>query len=293
MTTAVVNLMKISDRSIIASNRIALFLSSKIGAPLIDHKSLCFEPEVLYIVNGPMLYCNFREELRVMVAKSKKVVWVMNDYAIPPPSFVKAESPVYWSSCDPLPGQDKHVYTNWNQLTFFEKTQPKKIAFRGLSYYGAYREGRSEYFKKYLGSDQSFKVHISSAAESRFKLIAPKARFFLANPLMNYLGSYESSLYIEDKKSHALYSSPANRFYECLSAHTLMFFDRSVSGTFERAGIDVSPWLVDSPEEVAQLLKKADLLRKQQMSALRVTNYRELLSQQVLQGLKQIQKMNT
>lgn len=282
LTSAVVNLMKITGNSIIASNRIATYLSNRTGYPLVDQKKYCAHYDTLFIVNGPMLYCNFRAELQKMVKSAMRVVWVMNDYAIPAPRWVKDKLPIYWSSCDPLPSHERHVYTNWNQLTYYDDRAMKLPTYAGLCYYGAYRPDRKTYFKKYLGAE-SYQVYISTSksGKPKFRALSPKAQFFTPTDLISSIADFEAHLYIEDRKSHDLYTSPANRFYECLSAHSPMLFDMSVAKTFERAGIDIRSWIIGGPEEIPSRLVSSGRLQKSQMKALRAVNYRRRLSDEV------------
>jgi hypothetical protein len=63
---------------------------------------------------------------------------------------------------------------------------------------------------------------------------------------MRVLG--QVGLYIEDAHSHKVYTSPANRFYEMLSAGVPMLFDRSTLGTFQQAGYDTAQFLPYAPK---------------------------------------------
>lgn len=283
MSQAVVNLMKVSGQSIIASNKIAVFLATELKCPLIDCKAAIYTEKFdrLWVVNGPMLYCNFREELKELVRQAKDVVWVMNDYAIQVPKYIKEKSPVLFSSCENRIGKwrpERYFYVNWNQLTFYPQVERKPVTQKGLCYYGAFRPDRLTAFRKYLSSDL-YRVHISSSKNGRaaFDKIAPAAKWWTATDVVGALGAYEACLYVEDEFSHEVYTSPANRFYEALSAHTLQLFDRSCERTFQTAGIDITPWIVDSPAAVAQKLSGADFLREKQMQALRGVNYRARL----------------
>jgi hypothetical protein len=289
MKSAVVNMMRCTPGSIIASNRIAKFLAAHVGCPLIDNREACVPQDLdrVYVVNGPMLYCNFRPEMQALVNRAKQVVWVENDYAIQMPGFIKAREPVILSACEDYRESLEYGYVNWNQLTFEKDIQPTTISREGLLYYGAFRKGREKYFKKYLASDL-YPTHISCSrpAAQKFFAIAPKARYFETGNVMAFLGAYRAVLYIEDVRSHECYTSPANRFYEALSTYTLQLFDKSVIGTFDKAGIDVRPWVVDSPEEVAHCLSSSLRLLDEQVETLRAVDYKKRLENELSACLK-------
>lgn len=291
MNIAVVNLMKYSDGSIIASNRIAKYLSYYLKCPLIDSREACSEHSYdhLFIVNGPMLYCNFRPELMALCNRAKNLIWVENEYTIAIPRFIKVREPAILSNCENYRGTDLYGYVNWNRLTFVKSITAQAVRYEGLCYYGAYREDRELYFKKYLGSD-AYKVHISPSSKpalNKYALISPTARYFAAPDLLAVLGQYQASLYIEDRSTHQRYNSPANRFYEALSAHTLQIFDASVLNTFDRAGINVRPWTVDSPAQVAELLRPGafNQARADQLAALRAVDHRAQLNYELAEAL--------
>lgn len=290
---AVVNLMKCSERSIIASNRIAIFLAETIGCQLIDRKETAFRHKykILIIVNGPMLYCGFREELKVLVEEAESIVWVTNDYSIYPPKFIKEKNPIYWSSCDPVEWQQKHEYINWNQLTFSPWINPIEPKFFGLFYYGAYRTGRERYFKKYFETfDYQVFISSSNSGKGEFKKICPQAKYFQPSDCVMMLRNFSTTIYIEDTKSHSLYCSPANRFYEALSAHVPILFDKATVGTMGRAGIDISKWTIDGPEEASERLEAWREIRVEQAIELRQKDYLGGLKMEIRDGLERIRQ---
>ena len=137
-TTAVVHMTECKPHSTVASARVARFIKDTLGVTLIDTKDVardriasCFFPERLIIVNGPMAFCDFLEELAVFVRAAKKVVWVQQDYTIMPPAAISnAESPfrkafaernlrpVFWTTCKDNVRTEYDRYINWNQLTY-------------------------------------------------------------------------------------------------------------------------------------------------------------------------------
>lgn len=282
--TAVINMMKCSDHSIIASNRIAKYLSLKMKCILIDRKEAIphFNFERVFVVNGPTLFCNFRDDLKKLVENAKEVVWIQNDYAITIPKFVKDKKPIMWSACENLTGATEYAYVNWNQLTYTEGLGFGEPRYKGLCYYGAFRAGRKRYFEKYLSSDR-YPVYISTSKSGKndFKQIARGAQFFEATELVPTLAQFQSSLYIEDEATHDQYHSPANRFYEALSARVLQLFDYTCLNTFTKADIDISPWVVAGPQQYAEALLQSEELRRSQLLALTAVDYRSILDAQL------------
>jgi len=74
---------------------------------------------------------------------------------------------------------------------------------------------------------------------------------------MRDLSKFAATVYIEDEHIHTHYNSPANRFYECLSAGVAMFFDESTRNTMRTAFPEEGDYLfpvVDCAEDVLEAL---------------------------------------
>lgn len=286
---AVLNFMKCSDGSIVASNNIAKFLAAHFGCALIDSKESCSQEEYdeLFVVNGPLAFCSFREEAQAVCALAKKIIWVGNDYMIKMPPFIKKSDPYVFAAYEDKSDNPKHSIVNWNQLTYFDDFKSGPPEYFGLAYYGAYRSGREKYFKKYLNSDE-YQVFVSASARAKpqFASLGKNIKFWNGSNLIPALSRFSHTIYIEDEKSHSLYCSPANRFYECLSSGVAILFDESTIGTFERAGIDVKPWVVRSQNDVKNAIKSGLNIAKEQ-SVLR-KNYRKNLTVELQEALKRI-----
>lgn len=269
MKTGVINFTECTPGAITASNKIAKYISSQLSADLIDSKksirSLSYDR--LWVVNGIPVYSPIIEELKYIIGKCPEVIWVGNDYLCDIWSPVRKKKNLLVVSNYEKSQKSKiaapWILFNWNQLAYtpiFAEPYRRK----GLSYYGAYRENREIYFKKYFSSDL-YSVWLNpSKDEQRFKSIAPNACFWSCDDLISALSSFQSTLYIEDTITHTRYNHPANRFYEALSSGTLVLFDKSCEYTFRRAQIDISDFVVDGPEDYAKkLLDSEDLLYKQ------------------------------
>lgn len=243
----------------VASNRIAYWLAQQLGAELIDSEESCGKRKFdwVVLVNGPFGFCDFRERVMELCEENENFVWVGNDIAINMPSQLKkilgpTKNVHHWVNHDNFKQQVNYRYINWNQLTYVPGIQWRHPKHNGVAYYGAWRDDRTDDFKKYLGRGVPYQVYISSSAKGlpEFKRLNPRLRAFKVANLIRDFAVFESTVYIEDEKSHHIYSSPANRFYECLSAGVVQFIDHRAVGTFARADIDISPYVVDGATDL-------------------------------------------
>jgi hypothetical protein len=77
---------------------------------------------------------------------------------------------------------------------------------------------------------------------------------------LSHLPLCSAGLYIEDERSHSEFHSPANRFYEMLSAHIPIFFDVTTLRMLGQAGIyPHENWIAATPEELHRKLTRIDL----------------------------------
>jgi len=182
-------------------------------------------------------------------------VYVQNEYGLDKMPRIPM---VTWSNIEQSVAKFVDSYVNWNMLTYGvgEEAGSTARVDDGIFYYGAYRKGREGYFRKYF-RDPSLPVYISTSKKNaeKFSLFGSNIRAVppLA-PLITGAAQYAMALYIEDTYTHRVYNSPANRFYEMLSAGTAMVFDKSCLNTFRKAGYDITPYIVNSPAEVKEKL---------------------------------------
>jgi len=79
------------------------------------------------------------------------------------------------------------------------------------------------------------------------------------------LVAFGVTLYIEDDLSHRRFHSPANRFYEALSAGMAILVDNESAGTLRKAGYEIpTECIVSCGEDAMEKLKSQDVIRKQQ-----------------------------
>jgi hypothetical protein len=271
-----------------ASARIAKYISEKRCCPL-----LVGVPETpvhrLIIVNSPSAFCPFLHELAYYVKKhDPEVVWVMNDYTIYPPTQLRKTGiqMTCWSTLHENPYPHRLTYANlaewhhvnWNCLSW---SQPSKRKLDdGILYYGAFREHRKDLFEKYFITNlYDVKISCPSRVKRKFE------DEYYADPVGPIQIPHEINravIHMEDKYSRRVYTSPPNRFYECLVAGAPMFFDHECLGNLHQYDID-QKWVVECPEDVALLLRHKERISDEQESLHRVAyNERRELDENLL-----------
>ena len=105
------------------------------------------------------------------------------------------------------------------------------------------------------------------------------------NNVITEAGKYAAAIYIEDEKSHTNFHSPANRFYEMLSAGIPLFFDHLCTRMLSRAEIIVpNEWCVGNGTDLANKLKTTDLVEmRDEQQALWSKDYAYDLKQRLLE----------
>lgn len=280
MTTKLFTFTKMSENSMIASVRIARFVSQELEVPVTTDATIADgKIDTLIIVNGAYAFCKDLEALGAAIEKARHVAWIQNDYTIIPPKPIgNAESPFrkafrnrrdrgqsdvdFWTTCEDwtklTPGSH---YVNWNCLTFDVNYNLKNIRDRrrkssaDLFYYGSWRGGggrssREIYFDRYF-YEPAVDTVISTPAKQfaekypRIKTIAPMRDY-----LYDVIGSFGMGLYVEDRMSHDRFHSPANRFYEMLSAGLPIVFQPECGMGLRRAGYDPEPFYAEKAKHV-------------------------------------------
>lgn len=300
---------KCIEGSVVASARIAFFLQDLWGIPLIDTLTKAKEYEdtefeTLYYVNSPSAFCK-PEFLHWVASKAmtcKKIIWIQNEITVYPPTQVRkilyTDHPLKfetWSNIPELPPHRVNIaswarfpmkctqYVNWNKLTYCPVENPKPVLHPNmLLYYGAFREGRLDMFEKYLNTNPYYNVAVSAAprAMEKFLDINPIAEDF--GPFANLIAEIQQfpmAIYIEDELTNRFYNSPANRFYECLSAGVAQIFDASCVQNFNIAGYNISDYVVNDPSEVPDKLADYQSIASQQCADWRRDYKTELIEQ--------------
>lgn len=288
MKTAVFNFSKPSLTGTIASNRIAHFLAETIDAPLVWDESIDKGGlGVLFLINGSFQFCKCLDAISSAILKAGRIVWVQNDYNIlPPKSVSNAESNfrkafvtrrlkkkpdmLFWSTVRATADE----YINWNSLTYEplpigERAALRKKASKDLFYYGAFRQNRVPLFDRYF-LDCPVPVTISSGADGFHTygrdgvVVLPSMK---RGNFYQELASHGLGLYIEDKKSSMEFHSPANRFYEMLSAGLPMVFQPEAVQMMQVAGFDITPYVIRTPQDITRHMRNREAIAEAQRVA--------------------------
>ncbi len=328
MKAAIFSFVKISETSMVASVRIARFIAERYHLPIhTDENLLGPHLDLLIVVNGAYGFSKHLATLATAVKRARRVVWVQNDFTIiPPKDDSLGVSPFraafrerremgkphmdFWTTCEDWSSfTPLSRYVNWNALTFDENYDPKVIAKRRkntsdfLLYYGSYRHAsgkssRLRYFDRYFADPQVPTTISSPAKQFREKYTSSKITHMGVFDLdfFNMLGTAGLGLYIEDRMSHERFHSPANRFYEMLSAGLPMVFQPEAESMMKRAGYDISNYTASSASAVKRLMARreeiGELQRKEWIT--KPTWFRNGLLEQMGQAMdlqmKELQK---
>lgn len=307
MKTAVFSFIKASPNSMIASARIARFVAKTLDVPCIDDETIRDTRwDVLILVNGAFSFCNVRDDAAVAVRRAARIVWIQNDYAIYPPvadgqaesvfrkAFVQREAKGLprmdlWTTVRERAAQTPSSrYINWNTLTALET--PLAIARKhrdDLFYYGSWRMYREQSFDRFFAKH---KVPITiSSASKKFAALWPHADVMTTMPKGQFypeLNKHGFGLYIEDARSHKQFHSPANRFYEMLSAGLPMLFEPESRSMLRKAGFDPKDFLVRHQRDVRDRLDERDAIAAEQRNRW-WTSFRADLTQTVRSTYRQ------
>lgn len=320
MQSCVFAFSKPAEGSKVASARIAHYIAKELKLPLVWDATVASEPlETLIIVNGAFAFCDCLPAIGAAVRAAKHVIWVQNDYTIVPPkitggatspfraAFVqRAEAglPHYdlWSTIAPAPAYARskfNRYINWNALTYDYAPVPNQGSVSGgVLYYGAYRQNREPAFYRYIRK-AVVRTQVFTSAPSKFYELCRYGSETVdvlpsipENMMRQVLSSAGLGLYIEDEKSHTEFHSPANRFYEMLSAELPMVFQPESAANLLKAGIDVSDFVVADGHEVATMLRKRAKLQSAQRAwhAVAIEHKEEQLNKALRRAWREHQK---
>ena len=208
-------------------------------------------------------YASFYADVKMMQRvienqKKLRLGWITNEYNLGMnSSFVKATQ--FFIRNFTLPtSAPQDLYVNLNALKADKRRVPMEKKFPAI-YYGTFRPGRVDYFKKYLQKGMVISTSPKNLIKYRdagcdCKYIG-KLNWTRGKETLNL---FSASLYIEDKKSHTMDCFLADRFYESLYCNTAMFFDSSCKAAIERNPdyhID-DFWVVNSHRELMEKAKE-------------------------------------
>lgn len=296
MRSAVFSFIKASPDSKIPSARIATYLGQQVGAKVIDDARIAKGKwDVLFVVNAAFAFCRHLEPLARAIRTARRVVWVQNDYTIIIPKPVsQAQSPFraafreraeaglpdvdLWTTIRPRAKTTRaSAYVNWNALTFTplarrERSYVHSCSEDTLLYYGSFRQNRVRYFDRFFSAPRVTTV-VRTMAERKFTAhFDPPSKKLLIQPaipqegFLGHLTAHGLGLYIEDRKSHEEFHSPANRFYEMLSAGLPMVFQAEAVRQLREAGFDVDDYVVETPRDLKMAMRHRREIGAQQFT---------------------------
>lgn len=298
----------------LANARTAQWLSNKLGQPLICGPEIADanDLDVLFMVAGVFMYCRVLPEVAKAVEGAKHVVWVQNDYTIQPPlADGNAESPFrkafrnrraaglpdthFWTTMEKASTRTPlSAYINWNSMAYEPVSDEqfwanRKNAIPDVFYYGADRAGRLPYFDRYF-TNPWVPMTISSFSKSmmRYSARCDVINAFPRRTFFDQLGQYSMGLYLEDRKSHAEFTSPATRFYEMLSVGMAMVFQPEAAPMLLKAGYDVTGYIAAGPGALPDLLERANDIAAAQRATWGTLPHHERLEKAVLTEYKRL-----
>jgi hypothetical protein len=313
MNTAVFTFVKPSPNSVIASVRIAQFIAKTLDIPLFWDADIRDERlDLLFLVNGAFSFCSARDDLAVAIRRAKRIIWVQNDYAIYAPiADGAAESPFrkafrirrekglphldHWTTVKVKADLTKSSrYINWNMLTALRTPLycTTDQSATDLFYYGAFRNSRLPSFNRYL-KRRKMPITISSS-NKKFAERYPHATIQSSIDRKGFyheLNSHGLGLYIEDPRSHREFHSPANRFYEMLSAGLPMIFEPESIGMLKAAGYDVSPYVARNQKDARLFLERRREVQRHQRTDW-WTDFRADLTDDLLRAVRRYMRVH-
>lgn len=277
MNVAVLHVNTASAKSTSPTMRIARFVADTLQLPLVHNEATGDEMltrmptiDILFVKYGMLAFSQHRKQALELYRRARRIINLENDYTFMPDSRFTKANPVYevWSTMPLNAAKFGGRYINWNQLTFLPANawaQPLPFVEPAhpdtLLYYGAFRENRRSSFLKYFKEPQVPVVISSYRGGPLFRTLNPQLTTIPAFRRPEHVQRYAATLYIEDDYSYREFTSPANRFYECLQLGVAQLFDANAIPNLSVAGFDARDFEVRTPDDVARMLPQWDDIR--------------------------------
>lgn len=273
---AVLHVNKCSLRGTSVTGRMGLFVSRMLDIPFIHDipSSMQYldDYDVLWVLHGHMPFSDHRKFCMELNKRAREVVWIQNDHAFVVDKRMYHENHRWWTTVEKnvRPGSND-AWINWNRLTWIANAYSDEFKVPGLMYYGSYRPDRLADFSLYMrGAPYAVNVVGYPKNIKLFQALDPNIKVWEAFKDQRQLRAFQAALYIQDRHNDIHYGCPANRFYEMLYTGIPMVFDAKCAGTFKRASetegcvIDISPFMVDGPKKIPELLKHSVAIGRDQ-----------------------------
>jgi hypothetical protein len=274
--------VKPSATATMSTHRVSMFISEQLEQPLTWDDSVASEDlDTLIIVAGGAVFCPYRDAVGRAALRSERIIFCQNDYQsrLPGPvsraqtMYRKAfrlrakrgmRSPDSWSIVeDHAKRTPSSRQINWNMLTW-RPTFDWRPGGDALLYYGSWRRNRIPTFDSWFGKPYRPTRVLNNSG--RFAARYPRCQHgessYTSLPIELRVAGL--GLYIQDPVSHEQFESPACRFYEMLGAGLPMIFQPECVPMMERAGYDISPYIVRAPCDVKQRMSVSVTIAKEQ-----------------------------
>lgn len=179
---------------------------------------------------------------------AKKVFWLVGEYE-------QSMNPALYYSCkktglkfDTIQNfdlnakkfGDKNNKKHFININLLVSKKPNQLTQKKYDciYYGRWREGRADYFKKYM--QEGMYLSTSTKNMKQFKHAGCKPKYLNKiswTDKKETLNLFKYSLYIEDKYTHKVFNNLANRWYEAGFCNNVVFFDANCINTILKSEI--------------------------------------------------------
>jgi len=250
-----------------------------LGIPLLhneetvkQHRKTKFD--VLFVKHSVLRFCNYRELIFDLHANAGVVINIENDYTfdVDPRLHKCNKNHSMWTTVPRNITGQYGCYMNWNRAAWQHDAKlPNRLLgienCDGLVYHGGLRSDRRSSFDRYFVKPAvTTVVRCRPKSKREFEQSYPDVICFVddMNEMLE-LGYYRVGLYIEDDFSHEHFTSPAQRFYECLQIGLPMAVDSECLNTFKEADLTLrDEFLTSSSVDVKQFLKRRDKIQAAQ-----------------------------
>ena len=243
--------------------RIADFIANELKIPMIYNETTARvfmdTYDILFVLHGVLLFSAHREQAIGLYRRAKKIITVSNDYSFSPCKRMKGhKNEIRWTTIKEYIRKGKDEFINWNKLTWFPFPY-EMPRVEGLLYYGAYRIGREDMFRKYFVSPKQ-PTHIISYPKNHDSFRQLSKELIIYKPFKHYkhLQAFPATIILQDIFSRSNWDCPANRFYEALFLRIPMYFDTCSIDIFKRYGYDIKPYTVNSADELGSRIKSKE-----------------------------------
>jgi len=196
--------------------------------------------------------------------KNAKLMWAINEYNGSVPKCLRDAGGInVIANFDRIKKRNYDYVKKWLNVdlnSWIIQSEKQTLTNKKYDsvYYGTYREGRKNYFKKYLQNG----IHCSSSSKNhKFFRNAGCEPIFIEKlkwtKHKENLSLFDKSLYIEDLFTHKHFNRMSNRFYEALFCNVLPVFDESCVNTIKKSNFNINDdWIVNSLEDMKKLNSK-------------------------------------